>query len=140
MFRKLARVAMLSLIAATLIPTTSLAKPSQSAAEVDCALSRFRVTKVTPLMVEEYVGRGSVLRGANMFVRAQPGLTAEWLERQMKLHLASMRSAEMRDCPLDMAKLRVRVESGGAGFWIRLIAPNTQAGKEVLRRAHGLHD
>ena len=50
-------------------------------------------------------------------------------------HLAAMSSKDMRDCPLDVAKLRVQVESGGAGFWVRLIAPHDAAAREVLRRA-----
>jgi len=67
-------------------------------------------------------------------VPAERGLTAEWLETELRSHLAAMRSKGMRDCPLDVAKIQVRVESGGAGFWVRLIAPNATTAQEVLRR------
>jgi hypothetical protein len=98
-------------------------------------MHQLEVTKVTPYKVELYTGRGSVARGASLFVRAAPGLTAEWLERQLKQHLAAMGSTEMPNCPLDVSAVRVKVESGGSGYWVRLIAPDAKTGQEVLRRA-----
>ena len=76
------------------------------------------------------------LRGASIFVQAEPGLTGEWLQLKLQRQLAAMRgSASMPDCVFDLDKVRVRVESGGTGFWVRIIAADTQTGQEVLRRA-----
>jgi len=41
----------------------------------------------------------------------------------------------VRNCPLDFAKIQVRVDSGGAGFWVRLVAPDATTAREDLRRA-----
>jgi hypothetical protein len=46
-----------------------------------------------------------------------------------------MQSKDMANCPLDVAKVKVEVISGGSGFWVRLIAPDIATSKEVLRRA-----
>jgi hypothetical protein len=76
------------------------------------------------------------LRGASIFVKAEPGLTGEWLQLKLHRQLAAMRgSASMPDCVLALDNVRVRVDSGGTGYWVRIIAPDTRAGQEVLRRA-----
>jgi hypothetical protein len=115
------------------VPTTSMAKTSTTNAP--CALHAHRVTKVTPYRAQLFVGRGTVLRGASLFVPAERGLTAEWLETEFRKHLAAMQSKDMANCPLDVAKVKVEVVSGGSGFWVRLIAPDIATSKEVLRRA-----
>jgi hypothetical protein len=117
------------------VPATSRAQGSHTSKSVPCAFHAHRVTKVTPYRAQLFVGRGTVLRGANLFVPAERGLTAEWLERELLTHLAAMSSKDMRDCPLDVAKIHVNVVSGGAGFWVRLTAPDATTAREVLRRA-----
>ena len=124
----------LALMVAFGVPATSVAKAPEKSS-ISCAFHAHRVTKVTPYRAPLFVGRGSVLRGASLFVQAEPGLTAEWLETELRSHLAAMRSKGMRNCPLDIAKISVRIDSGGAGFWVRLIAPDTATAREVLRRA-----
>lgn len=58
------------------VPATSFAStpPSQ-----DCLLREHRITSVTPYRVEERIGKSAMrrLRGAEVFVQAEPGLTAE---------------------------------------------------------------
>ena len=117
------------------VPTTALAEAPSTTKSTPCAFHAHRVTKVTPYRAQLFVGRGTVLRGANLFVPAERGLTAEWLERELLSHLAAMSSKDMQDCPLDVAKIQVNVQSGGAGFWVRLTAPDTATAREVLRRA-----
>lgn len=135
MFNKLKLVPALSLIAAMLVPATSFARTNDRA---PCILQEHHVTKVTPYRINEQYGKASVqrLRGASIFVQAEPGLTGEWLQLKLQRQLAAMRgSASMPDCVFDLDKVRVRVESGGTGFWVRIIAADTQTGQEVLRRA-----
>ena len=136
MFNRSKFVAAAAVMLALAVPATSLAKaPGPITKSAPCAFHAHRVTKVTPYRSQLFVGRGTVLRGANLFVPAERGLTAEWLERELLSHLAAMGSKDMRDCPLDVAKVRVNVQSGGAGFWVRLTAPDTTTAREVLRRA-----
>lgn len=125
----------LSLLAFLLVPATSFARTNDRA---PCILQEHRITTVTPYRINEQHGRASVqrLRGASIFVQAEPGLTGEWLQLKLQRQLAAMRgSASMPDCVFDLDKVRVRVESGGTGFWVRIIAADTQTGQEVLRRA-----
>ena len=135
MFNRSKFAAAVTVMLAVGVPTTSLAQAPTASKTAPCAFHAHRVTQVTPYRVQPFVGRGTVLRGASLFVPAERGLTAEWLEQELVEHLAAMGSKSMRDCPLDMAKIRVKVEPGGAGYWVRLIAPDTTSAREVLRRA-----
>lgn len=102
-----------------------------------CILNEHRVTTVKPYKVEERVGRSTFqrLRGAQVYVVAEPGLTREWLQLKLSQHLGQMRQANMRDCAFDLADVRVDVDSAGGGFWVKLIAKDSDSAKEVLRRA-----
>jgi hypothetical protein len=122
------------LAASLLVPSASFADTNRA----PCVLREHSVTSVTPYRVQERVGRGTVtrLKGAQVFVRAEPGLTAEWLELTLRRHLAAMRGpAAMKDCAFAVAKVKVQVNSAGAGFVVKLIARDAAAAKEVLRRA-----
>lgn len=128
-------LAVLFAVAAASVPSTSFAgtPPSQ-----DCLLREHRITSVTPYRVEERIGRSAIvrLRGAEVFVQAEPGLTAEWLQLTLARHIAQMRGpAAMPDCAFDVDDVAVRVESGGTGFRVRIIARDTDKAEEVLRRA-----
>lgn len=94
--------------------------------------------------VAEYVerdGRSKVgvarLRGAELFVEAQPGLTAEWLHLQLERHLQAARTPTA-DCPLDVDDAKVTVQSSGPGFLVRIRADDEDDAGEILRRAHAL--
>ncbi len=131
--KKLATALALSL--ATALPALALAAPSDSPAH--CILKEHRVTKVQPLNVTERYGRGSSERlvGAQVFVQAEPGLTAEWLQLSIQRHVAHMGSAGMKNCALDTKDVRVSVESAGAGFAVKITGKDTAQAKEILRRA-----
>jgi hypothetical protein len=83
------------------------------------------------------MGKMSVpqLKGAEIFVQAQPGLTAEWLQLQLARHIESMQNTSMHDCALDVSGTRVQVEPAGTGFRVKLIAKDAHQAQEVLRRA-----
>jgi hypothetical protein len=124
-----------ALALSTIAPTFALAAPTSAA---PCILRDHRITAVTPYKVTEHVGRGSVqrLRGAAVFVQAEPGLTAEWLQLTLARHLAEMRGpAGMRDCAFDVNDVQLKVDSAGAGFSVKIIAKDTSKAAEVLRRA-----
>lgn len=93
---------------------------------------------VAPYRVEERIGRSSIprLKGAEVFVQAKPGLTAEWLQLTLARHVAALRGpASMPDCAFDVNGVAVRVDSAGTGFLVKIIARDTVKGEEVLRRA-----
>jgi len=108
------------------------------AAKQPCALDQYRVISVTPYKIEKSIG-GHILAqrvaGAEFFVEAQPGLTAEWLWLNLARQAAAMQGQGMKDCVSDITKLQVEVVSAGPGFRVRLTAPDANAGQEVLRRA-----
>ena len=131
--KKIAAVLMVS--AATALPTLAFAAPSDAPAH--CILKQHRVTKVQALHVTERYGRGSSERlvGAEVFVQAEPGLTAEWLQLSIQHHMADMGGAGMPNCALDAKDVRVSVESAGTGFAVKITGKDTTQAKEILRRA-----
>lgn len=127
--------AVLFAVAAASVPATSFAGTPSSP---NCLLREHRITSVTPYRVEERIGKNAVqrLRGAEVFVQAEPGLTAEWLQLTLGRHIAQMRGpAAMPDCAFDVDDVAVRVDSGGTGFRVRIVARDTDRAEEVLRRA-----
>lgn len=124
----------LALGAVGLVP---MAASAATPAEQHCILLSHSVTSVKPYQVVERQGRGSVTRlaGAQVFVRAEPGLTAQWLQLTVERHLAQMKGAHMGDCALDLSGVRVQVDSAGPGFAVKIIASSPSQAKEVLRRA-----
>jgi hypothetical protein len=123
-----------ALSAATLVPTLSQAAPKGA----PCILDEHRIVSVEPYQVDEHYGRftSPQVRGAQIYVQAAPNLTAEWLQLMLTRHLSEMNgAAAMPNCAFDVKDVRVDVTSAGPGFWVRLIAPDTKSGEEVLRRA-----
>ncbi len=130
------------LVATTFAPMAAMAdtRPSAStvAAAAPCLLKTHHITSVTPYRVDEHMGKAtfSRLRGANVFVLAEPGLTKEWLQLTLARHLTEMRGTTMKDCPLDLGDVTIAVDSAGTGFAVKIIARDTEKAEEVLRRAH----
>ena len=138
-------LAALVLTGSTLAPVASYAAPAAAAKAAPCILREHRITAVTPYSVELprgpveiHQGRPAVrqLRGATVFVQAEPGLTAEWLQLTLSRHLAEMQGpADMKDCAFDIKDVEVKVASAGTGFGVYLIAHDSNKAQEVLRRA-----
>lgn len=128
-------------VATTFAPMTAMAdtRPAAAtaAAAAPCQLKTHRATSVTPYRVNEPLGKTTVsrLRGANVYVQAEPGLTKEWLQLTLTRHLNEMRGTTMKDCPLDLDDVTISVDSAGPGFAVRIIARDTAKAEEVLRRA-----
>jgi hypothetical protein len=109
------------------------------AAQAPCVLKQYNLSSVTPYRVQENIG-GHIFHqrvaGAELFVQAEPGLTAEWLQLNLNREVTAMQgSRTMKDCVFGVGKMQVQVESAGPGFRVRLSAPTAEAGQEVLRRA-----
>jgi hypothetical protein len=130
--RKIA--AAFTLVALSLVPGVSFAEGSNGA---PCVFRQHHVTSVKPYEVERNYSHVTLksLRGAELYVQAEPGLTAEWLRLQLGRMIVEMRGAAMKDCPLDGNDVRVQVDSQGAGFSVKLIAADANKAAEVLRRA-----
>lgn len=133
MFTKALAVSALALTLT--MPTALLAAGS---GQSPCPLRAYRIGNVTPYRPMEAAGKIMVprLRGATLFVQAQPGLTAEWLRLSLSKEIADMKSGPaVADCPLGVDDVSVQVESAGPGFWIHIVAKNPAKADEVLRRA-----
>jgi hypothetical protein len=127
--------ASLALVGATALPAVVIAAPSSAS---PCVLREHPVVSVVPYKVEEHIGKNVIqrVRGAQIYLQAERGVTPEWLQLNFEQHLAAMRGpVAMPDCVFDVDKVKVDVVSAGTGYWVRLIAPNTESGEEVLRRA-----
>jgi hypothetical protein len=122
------------------------AGPRAAAAE-QCVLgSKYPVSSIAPYRTNDNTGGygggyDPVLRGADINVPAQPGLTAEWLDRQVEEQVAS------GDCQfgLDANAVGVDVLPMGADFVVRVTNTNyrfashdARGGKEILRKADDL--
>jgi hypothetical protein len=118
-------------------PVASFAAAS-SPAPSPCEFQKHHVVSVTPYRVEErrIKTTSTRLAGADVYVEAEPGLTAEWLQLELTRHLAQMHDpTSMKDCALDVGAVKLEVASAGAGFWVRIVAADPKQADEVLRRA-----
>jgi hypothetical protein len=124
-----------ALAAATAVPAIAIAGPSAAS---PCILSEHKIVSVAPYKVDEHIGKNVIqrVRGAQVYLQAEPGLTPEWLQLNFERHFAMMKGTSMMpDCAFGLEGVRVDVVSAGSGYWVRLIAPNATTGEEVLRRA-----
>jgi hypothetical protein len=97
------------------------------------------IDRVEPLYVEVSPKMPSQLAGARIYVRAQPTLTPEWLERVFGCHIAHHASCPAGEsCPLDVGRVRLDVRSTGPGYVVTVQAAGPESGAEVLRRARAL--
>jgi hypothetical protein len=133
LLRQLAAIAALNVM--VLAPLTAHAANTH---QPPCALHAHRVVAVTPYKADRNIGKIRVkqLRGASLYVEAERHVSAEWLELELRRHLAAMRgAATMADCPLDLDGVHVRVDSRGPGFVVTLVAKDSSTAEEILRRA-----
>jgi hypothetical protein len=97
-----------------------------------CELDRYAPVTVRP-HYENYVssteGFSSVtqLRGADVFVPARPGLTAEWL-----WHELGARPGDARSCATGVAGAEISVTSGGPGFVVTIRGGDEDSSRQIL--------
>src|SRR5262245_2165294 len=76
------------------------------------------------------------IAGAQVFVYAEPGLTAEWLHRTLEQRRMSSSNA---NCPQDVSGSSMTVQSsGGPGFWVTISSTDVSSAKQILARAERL--
>jgi hypothetical protein len=131
------RIPVFALLLAVAVPSLAWAGSETHAA---CAFKAHQVTAVRPYQVEEQIGRGTIqrLRGAELYIKAEKGLTAQWLQLTLQEHIGHMNAPVKGHCVLGVNDVRVTVEPAGAGFAVKIIAKDEVQGKEVLRRAEAL--
>jgi hypothetical protein len=73
-------------------------------------------------------------RGAEVFVPAQPGVTAEWLDRVLTFQIAA------GECDFGVPKVNVDVLSDGGGFTVRLssVRDDEREAAQILSRTQQL--
>ncbi len=135
--RKWARIAGMGCALATLAAGGARAndQPRNTTAANRCPLGQtYRATSVTADQAREqgYGQDVQRLRGADVHVAAQPGLTQEWLQKSIEHGIAS------GDCDFGARNVKVNVLSAGNGFDVQLTAPDEKSAREVLRHAQGL--
>jgi hypothetical protein len=105
-----------------------------------CELGEYSPLKVAPYRTDENFGLGTytVLKGAELYVPARPGLTAEWLTLTLQRDLAKLQNAADSACRLNVRNVQVSVASAGGGFWVFLSAPDERAAKSLLNWAKNI--
>lgn len=100
-----------------------------------CELDRYAPVTVRPHFesdgfVNEDFNPPPQLRGAEVFVPARPGLTAEWL-----WHELGARPGDARSCATGVAGAEISVRPGGPGFVVTIRGDNGDSGQQILRLA-----
>src|SRR5262249_14563690 len=103
-----------------------------------CVFEKYAPASVAPYRVEENYGLGtySHLRGAQLYVPAREGLTAEWLALSVQRALAEGPSEQA--CQPGVSQVQVNVVSAGRGFWVQLAAADDRAAEKLLRWAQSI--
>ncbi|HET6331634.1 MAG TPA: hypothetical protein VFG30_00380, partial [Polyangiales bacterium] len=77
----------------------------------------------------------TVLKGAQFYVTARPGLTKEWLTLSVQREMARLQAGADQACRPNVSKVQVSVASAGGGFWVFLSAPDERQAKRLLNWA-----
>ena len=121
--------------AAATFALVTLAAVGVQAAPERCSLGgRYFARSVTAYTTTETVGYSSdrQFRGADVYVPAQPGLTAEWLQRVLSYQVAA------GECDFGVRDVAVSVMPAGGGFSVRLSGKDEKAAATILGRAQQL--
>ena len=104
-----------------------------------CVLQQYTIGAVAPHLEDRHVGGATTrrVRGAEIFVIAERGLTAEWLRAQID-HYRGAHHKESPDCVLDLRGADVSVAPRGPGFTVTVRSADDGTAKEILRRARAL--
>jgi hypothetical protein len=104
----------------------------------DGCFAKHVVASVQPQRGAFRFGQGTyeTLVGARVYVPAEPGLTQQWLQRELLERASNPRPGT--GCPLDVPGIQLAVESAGPGFWVQMASADRKTAREVLRRAQQL--
>ena len=111
------------------------------AAEIDHSpfYHREDIVRVEPLL------EGRQIRGARVLFRAVPGLSARWLERASRCHLARAAVMGYSDtfmpyCPLALREVEVAIEDTDEGLWIVVRSSRPASAAAIWGRVQALGD
>lgn len=116
----------------------------ESDRNLDAVLSGRAVDEVRPLygnLTDPRASQEAQLRGATVVVRALPGMTAEWLDRQLKCHSAEEtlgHNGPARQDPFFLPDMPVTiaVRPLGGAFGVDISAFPPKAADRILNRAN----
>jgi hypothetical protein len=130
----------LAVSALALLPAISNADTPSQSSGAQCTLTQYTIAAVQPYRVDLRISQTPIteVRGAELYIPAQPGLTAEWLQLSLQRDLAKVSNGSGENACSFSSKVRVEAISGGAGFWVRLIAADSKEGAKVLERTRQL--
>jgi hypothetical protein len=109
-----------------------------------CVFNKYSPVSVAPYNEEQSTGYDtySLLKGAQLYIPAQEGLTKEWLQLTLQQALASKPFLnDEHTCHLSVRPEQVVVVSAGNGFWVQLIGHDEREAEQLLHWAtHIVHD
>lgn len=76
--------------------------------------------------------------GADVHVRAKPGMTAQWLARLAECHgvrEAAGMACTSAECPLRLARVTTSVSTTATGFILAIRSDDPAVAREIVRRA-----
>ena len=126
-----------------LLLAASAAQARGDAAADQCVFEKYAASSVAPFRSEENYGYGTYtkLRGAQLYIPAREGLTAEWLQLSIQQALAkqpgvaSTATAGANSCQPVVPNVQVQVVSAGGGFWVQLGTNDEHAAEALLKWA-----
>jgi hypothetical protein len=134
-----ARKMMMSVAVPALLLAASAAQARGGEPSEQCVFEKYAVSSVAPFRAEENYGYGTYtrLRGAQLYVPAREGLTAEWLQLSVQQSLAKQAGVTNggTSCQPTVQNVQVQVVSAGGGFWVQLGAADERSAEALLRWA-----
>jgi hypothetical protein len=106
------------------------------------SLAPGKVVAVSPVKEKVFLARALQFErtvGADLYVRAEPGMSAEYLERALTCHAQGAEPVHSND-PLHPGTgvVHVKVESANGGFAVRATGSTDEAGRAIWKRAEAL--
>jgi hypothetical protein len=127
---------LISFAVPALLLASSVAQARGNAAADQCVFEKYAASSVAPFRAEENYGYGSYtkLRGAQIFIPAREGLTAEWLQLSVQNALAKT-AGPANSCQPSVPAVQVQVVSAGPGFWVQLGVADERSAEVLLKWA-----
>lgn len=123
-------------VIATMVPAAlagfAATYSSPAAASSPCVFDKYTPVSVQPYSQDESVGYGTYtfVKGAQLYIRAQPGLTREWLALTLQKALAGDEA-----CNPDVKPVQISVTSAGNGFWVTLVGHDEKQADALIKWA-----
>ena len=111
------------------------------AVRVDGPLAPSRVESVAVVRDHGVFPKGALVPvGVSVQVRAEPGLTQEWLGRMVACHVAHVVASgqDVGQSPLAVSGADISVRSNGTGFSVVVTSKNSDIAHDIVGRGQGL--